>query len=121
MNYAQIKEYARSLRKNQTPAEEKLWKHLRNKQIEGRTFLRQHPVLCRFSDTEYFYFIPDFYCHKELLIIELDGSVHDHLVMKDSQREAILLKAGYNILRFKNEELNQIDQVLKTVESHFTN
>lgn len=35
---------ARELRKNQTPAEKKLWKHLKGRQLSKYKFRRQHPV-----------------------------------------------------------------------------
>ena len=121
MKYAEIKAYARDLRKNQTPSEAKLWKYLRKRNLEDRKFLRQHPVLYHFNKNEYFYFIPDFYCYQELLIIEIDGHIHDYQLEKDNKREAILRKTGFRILRFKNEELENIEQVLATIKSHFIN
>ena len=119
MKYGEIKEYARKLRKNQTPSEAKLWQYIRNKQLEGRKFLRQHPLLYEFSEKEYFFFIPDFYCYQERLIIEIDGSIHDYQVSKDEKRERILIEAGLKIIRFKNEDLNDIDKVLEKIKNQF--
>lgn len=51
-----------------TQAEEILWKHLRNKKLNGMKFRRQHPLDM---------FIADFYCHEKKLIIELDGGIHE--------------------------------------------
>ena len=79
--------------------------------------MRQHPLLCRFGHDEFFYFIPDFYCHQELLIIELDGSVHDFRIIEDGKREGIIRIAGYKIIRFKNEELVDINKVLEKIEN----
>ncbi|MCH8831601.1 MAG: DUF559 domain-containing protein [Chloroflexi bacterium] len=59
---------ARRLRTNSTGAEVVLWAVLRNRKLEGAKFRRQHP-LGRY--------IADFYCHEALLVVELDGSVHD--------------------------------------------
>ena len=67
-------EYAKQMRKNPTKAEEILWHRLKNKQVGGLKFRRQHPV-----DR----FIADFYCHERKLVIELDGSVHDDDKQKD--------------------------------------
>jgi very-short-patch-repair endonuclease len=39
-----VQELARELRKDMTPAEKKLWSKLRNGQICGAHFRRQHPV-----------------------------------------------------------------------------
>lgn len=119
MKYGEVKEYARNLRKNQTPSEAKLWQYLRNKQLEGRKFLRQHPLLYDFSKKEYFFYIPDFYCYQERLIIEIDGPIHDYQVSKDEKRERILIKAGFIVLRFINEDLEDIDKVLDKIKSQF--
>lgn len=54
---------ARKLRKELTPAERKLWAHIRNDQM-GVNFRRQHAIGN---------YIPDFICIKKKLIIELDG------------------------------------------------
>ena len=121
MKYGEIKKYARLLRNNPTPAEALLWRHIRNRQLDGRKFLRQHPLLYEFFGNEYFYFIPDFYCYAELLIIELDGSVHDYQLDRDKKREAILVQSGFRIIRFRNQELNNIDYVLETIKSNFKN
>jgi len=58
---------ARYLRKNATPAEQKLWRHLRNREIAGYKFRRQHPVGP---------YVLDFYCPAARLAIEVDGSGH---------------------------------------------
>ena len=52
---------AQFLRRNETKAEKLLWEKLRNNQLEGLKFRRQHPVNI---------YIADFYCHKLKLIIE---------------------------------------------------
>jgi len=119
MKYAEIKEYARHLRKNPTAAEAKLWKYLRNRQLEERKFLRQHPLLYQFYGKEYYYFIPDFYCYQELIIIELDGPIHDFQLERDKRRESTLIQTGFSVIRFRNEELNDMDKVLSTIKRCF--
>ena len=121
MKYHEIKEYARKLRANPTPAEKKLWEYLRMKQLHGRKFLRQHPILHQVDYQELFYYIPDFFCYREKLIIELDGSIHDKKVEKDKLRQSILENMGYKVLRFQNHELANIDKVLKEISSQFSN
>jgi len=63
--------YRKNLRNNPTPAEKELWNYLKNKQLAGRKFRRQHSI-----DN----FILDFYCPAEKLAIELnwmeDTTVH---------------------------------------------
>ena len=62
-----MKELARQLRQEQTPAEAVLWQVLRTWDLPGYKFRRQHPIGR---------FIVDFYCPKALLIIEVDGDIH---------------------------------------------
>ncbi len=62
------KEFAKGLRKRQTSAEELFWKIVRNRNMLNLKIRRQHPIGP---------FIVDFYCHELLLVIEIDGSIHD--------------------------------------------
>jgi len=119
MKYHEIKEYAHRLRSNPTDAEQELWKHLRKKQLDGRKFLRQHPIMHQVTYQELFYYIPDFYCHQEKLIVELDGPIHELQVEQDQKRQSILENMGFTVLRFKNNELSDIEKVLKKISSHF--
>ena len=76
MQYHKIKLIARKLRKNQTPAEKTLWPYLRERRLMGRRFMRQHPIIYDSKRNEHFFFVADFYCREENLVIELDGPVH---------------------------------------------
>ncbi len=68
LNYRpHLKPFARTLRTNMTDAEQKLWYHLRRKQIQGVQFYRQRPI-----DK----YIVDFCAPSVKLIIEVDGSQH---------------------------------------------
>lgn len=89
---------ARELRKKMTPSEKTLWEYLKNKQLLGLRFRRQHPIDI---------FIVDFYCHNIKLVIELDGGIHDHPENKehDKNRTAHLEKFGIKVIRFTNEEV----------------
>ena len=86
----------RELRKEQTNAEGLLWAALRNRQLEGLKFRRQHP-LGRY--------IADFYCAERRLVIELDGAVHDLTDQQeyDRIREDIIRAQNLTVLRFRNE------------------
>ena len=102
---------AQFLRRNETKAEKLLWEKLRNNQLEGLKFRRQHPVNI---------YIADFYCHKFKLIIELDGDYHnqEEQKQKDEVRTEVLRLNDLNIIRFKNEEVEQdINQVLITIKN----
>ena len=102
---------AQFLRRNETIAEKLLWEKLRNNQLEGLKFRRQHPINI---------YIADFYCHKFKLIIELDGDYHnqEEQKQKDEVRTEVLRLNDLNIIRFKNEEVEQdINQVLITIKN----
>lgn len=60
---------AAELRKNMTTAEKILWEKLRNRQVLGYRFRRQHPI----HDV-----VVDFFCYEAMLVVEVDGDVHDH-------------------------------------------
>ncbi len=106
----EIFKLARELRKNATKAEKELWKHLRNRQINGLHFRRQHPI---------HRFIADFFCYKCKLVIELDGKIHDEIAVKerDIEREKIIKEFGIKVIRFSNEDVfNEIDKVLYQIQ-----
>lgn len=106
-------ERSRQLRKRQTPAESKLWKYLRRKGLDGRKFRRQHSIGP---------YIVDFYCAEEALVIELDGSAHEHLerARYDFERQQFLEGLGLRVVRFSNERVrDQIDLVVQGIRESF--
>lgn len=112
-NLKYLKEYRKELRNNATVSEKKLWKFLQKSQLENRKFRRQHSIGN---------YIEDFYCPREKLIIEVDGAIHNNTVNQkyDFDRETFLIKLGYNIIRFKNEEIrDSIKMVLEKIKTEF--
>ena len=104
-------EKAKALRMRETKSEKILWDKLKNNQLDGLKFRRQHPISL---------YIADFYCHKFKLIIELDGKYHEEKEqkIKDQERDEVLKLNGLNILRFKNEEVEKnIDNVLIKIKN----
>ena len=103
----EIEQAAKRLRKNLTPAETILWQALRNKQLEGLRFRRQHPVGN---------FILDFYCPSCKLVIEVDGNIHRDRINYDNARTNKLAEYGYTVLRFSNERvMKDLPQVLAEI------
>jgi len=99
---------ARELRKEQTEAEQLLWKYLRDRIFFGNKFRRQHILKG---------FIVDFYCPEKKLVIELDGSVHLRQKDYDSARQMLIENIGVTFLRFNNTEIyNNILNVLTKVK-----
>ena len=106
-------EYRSALRKNLTPAEATLWKSLKNRQLNGRKFVRQHSIEN---------FIVDFYCSSENLIVELDGQVHFNAMasQNDFERTQRLQELGYTVIRFENKLIFQdIEAVLHEIAASF--
>jgi very-short-patch-repair endonuclease len=85
---------ARRQRKAPTIAERALWDRLRAHRLEGLGFRRQADV------TGY---LVDFFCHDRLLIVEIDGPVHDDGEQQafDAERDEALQAKGYAVLRIK--------------------
>ena len=110
----------RELRKNSTKAEQVLWERVRNRKFEGKKFNRQFPIFYDLLGKETF-FIADFYCHEEKLVVELDGKIHDNTVEHDKLRTGIINSLGIRVIRFKNEDVEQnIDDVLLKISKDMT-
>lgn len=109
-NYHLLKDFAKANRKNPTPAEAALWSELRNRNLEGYKFRRQHPVAG---------FIPDFICLDAKLIVEVDGGYHSEHEQQqyDEARTAWLKEHHYTLLRFTNEEvMSDIQSVIQKIK-----
>ncbi|BAZ69642.1 hypothetical protein NIES4106_44150 [Fischerella sp. NIES-4106] len=105
--WEKLKPIARQMRREPTPAEEKLWQKLRHKQLLGFKFRRQHTI-----DR----FIVDFYCGEARLVVEVDGEVHDYTQEEDAIRQDFLESLGLRVVQFRNEEvLNAIDGVVEEI------
>lgn len=101
------KNFAKTLRKQHTAAEEYLWYHIRRRQIAGFKFRDQQPVEGR---------IIDFYCAEARLGIEVDGAAHEGQKEADEQRQKFLEEQQIRIIRFSNDDvLRQLDRVLKQI------
>jgi len=97
---------AKSLRRNMTSAEKRLWYLLRGHRFQGVAFRRQTPIGP---------FIVDFISHKHNLVLELDGGQHNES-KHDARRDAWLRSRGYCVLRFWNSDvLDNQDGVLELI------
>ncbi len=98
-----IRQRSRELRQPLTPAEQKLRSVLRNRNLGGFKFRRQHPIG---------HFIVDFYCAEKHLVIEIDGDVHSQQIEYDLTRSDWLQSLGYTVLRYQNQQiLHQLDEI----------
>lgn len=110
-----ITELARELRNNPTPAERTLWPHLRKRRLNGYRFLRQKPIIYSQRNYKKDFFIADFYCAEKKLVLELDGGYHKYQQQYDRNRDKVISALGIDVLRIKNEELQNIDRVKEKI------
>ena len=92
----QLKASSRTLRRDPTPAERKLWFEF----LRGlpHKFTRQKPLGS---------YIVDFYCSRARLVIEIDGDSHftGRSEAYDAKRSAALAALNVRVIRFTNEEV----------------
>ncbi len=106
----ELKARAKAMRSNMTPAESKLWYHLRGNNLANFHFRRQQIIGS---------YIVDFYCHSAALVVELDGSGHLDQVAYDQKRDETLAGLGLRVLRFYNSDvIEDIDIVLEVILEH---
>ena len=103
-----IKNYAQQNRSNSTKAE---WL-IRNLLLKQRPcwykFLRQKPIGP---------FIADFYCSALGIVIEIDGSSHDHKADYDARRTAFINQYGIIVIRYTNKQvINHVHELKQDLE-----
>ncbi len=99
----------KDLRSHASKSEQLLWLQIRNRQIEGLKFRRQHGVGR---------YVVDFYCPEIKLVIELDGDSHftPEAIAYDRERTEYLEHNGLTVIRFTNTKIHQaINEVIITI------
>ena len=97
---------AKTLRQNSTDAERKLWSKLRDRQLLGFKFVRQHPIGP---------YVADFACREADLVVELDGGQHAGST-QDALRTSALAQHGYSVIRFwNNDVLSNLEGALQII------
>jgi len=117
MRAENVKQYAKYMRINPTPAEFMFWLQVKKRSFFGLRFNRQkifnyveHTGVMRF-------YIVDFYCHELKIAVEIDGGYHEnpYQIELDEFRTETLVLLGLNIIRFKNEDvINNWDNLSET-------
>jgi very-short-patch-repair endonuclease len=116
--YEPVKLFARQLRKNQTPSEKTFWEIVRKQRVLGMRFLRQYPIEYEYNGRSRF-FIADFYCAADRLIVEIDGGIHITQKEYDDLRDEIIAGKGFTVIRIKNNELRNVAQVIRKLKNIF--
>ena len=110
MKPQQQTELTGDLRCGQTAAEKALWALLRNPQLSGLKFRRQHP---------FGQLVLDFYCAERGLAVDVDGENHRRQPDRDASRDEALADLGLRTLRLDNEAvLNMPDFALSAIRRH---
>lgn len=99
-NSKKQKDFRKKLRNNMTREEIILWSYLKNSQLKGKKFRRQHGIGP---------YIVDFYCPKAKIVIELDGGQHTNIENEeyDRKRTEYLSNLGLTVLRFWNNDISE--------------
>ena len=101
--------FGKIMRQAMTPAEARLWSHLRKPGIAGLRFRRQVPIGP---------YLVDFLCPQRRLIVEADGGQHadDKDAAADRRRDSWLMTQGYTIVRVWNHDVrDNIDGVCAAI------
>jgi very-short-patch-repair endonuclease len=102
------RQFARHLRREMTPQEEKVWERVRGRRLGGFKIRRQQVI-----DG----FIADFYCAEVSLVLELDGAVHDDQVEYDANRDRVIAERRLAVVRIPNDRIdNELEAVLSETE-----
>jgi very-short-patch-repair endonuclease len=112
MRDPRLVEFAKSMRREMTEPEKRLWYQLRAKRFEGVKFRRQNVVA---------HYIADFYSRSAMMIIEVDGDSHAFRQNYDKVRERFFESKGFKVIRFLNSDvMANIDGVLNIIVQHLT-
>jgi very-short-patch-repair endonuclease len=112
-NRPSLNSFRKKLRNNSTSAEAVLWMRLKQSQLEGRKFRRQHSIGN---------YIVDFYCPEEKLTVELDGEGHfwEEGMKRDHRRACYLNSLGIDVIRFENKLVfEDMEYLLHKIKSCF--
>ena len=102
---------ARTLRRNATEAEKRLWRALRE-QLPAAKFRRQVPHGA---------YVADFLCFAAKLIVEVDGASHADSVEQDAVRTRYFEAQGYQNLRVWNHEvMENIEGVVAVIAARLS-
>jgi len=72
-----------------------LWQRLKGS-AAGIKFRRQHPIGP---------YVADFFCRDALLVVEVDGRIHEGSIEQDQARQRFLRENGYRVLRIAAAEV----------------
>jgi very-short-patch-repair endonuclease len=97
-NVLSKEERRKELRNSPTASESVLWRHLKNRGLNGKKFRRQSSVGP---------YIVDFFCPEKRVVVELDGAPHftEDAVEYDARRTRYLEERGIRVVRIENKRV----------------
>jgi urease accessory protein len=96
-----LRDRARQPRREPTEAEKRLWSILRDRQLDGANFRRQHPIPP---------YVADFACLDARLVLEIDGG------SRAGEVAAYLERQGWRVLQLRSAEvLGDLEAVARRV------
>lgn len=101
----ELRSLSRNQRKEMTEAERIIWDKVLKQRQTGYKFLRQKPIGK---------FMVDFYCAKLLIVVEIDGEVHENRKNYDQGRDTLLGAWQIETIRYKNAEVLENIDLIKT-------
>ncbi|MEI6222209.1 MAG: endonuclease domain-containing protein [bacterium] len=114
-NNKNLKSLLIKLRREMTQPEVILWNRLRDKQIAGCKFRRQHSIGR---------YIADFYCVEHKLVIEVDGETHyisESAKVDDTIRDNYFHALEIAVLHFTNKDIiENCDGVITVIYNFLT-
>jgi very-short-patch-repair endonuclease len=93
-----LKERARAMRRARYLSEVLLWNQLKRRQFLGLDFDRQKIIGN---------YIVDFYCAEKQVVLEVDGSSHDHKIDYDRQRDAFLMGLDLTVIHLRDSDVKK--------------
>ncbi len=104
--------FAKSMRREMTEPETRIWFQLRAERFQGIKFRRQNVV----GD-----YTADFYSRTAMIIVEIDGDTHAFSQQYDAIREAYFNRLGFQVLRFANSDvMTNLEGVMSVIAAALT-
>jgi very-short-patch-repair endonuclease len=104
-----VKHLGRTLRRQQTRAEQLLWSRLRNRQLKGCKFRRQQVIGPDIVDSLRV---------QPRLVIEVNGGQHAETTLQDAQRTEYLQRLGYQVVRYWNDPVvGDVEAVMESIRA----
>jgi very-short-patch-repair endonuclease len=105
-----LKKWAKENRQAGNLSEVKFWNEVKRKQFKGFDFDRQKIIGN---------YIVDFYCSTRNVVVEIDGSSHDHKQEYDARRDAYLKSLGLTVIHIRVEDVfYRLKEVMEELKGH---